>query len=422
MMAESFKASGGSPLIDSLADWLMTQALGGTDLARLVEGCCQRLSAAGVPLMRALVSHRTLHPLFDSVWLTWQRDEGIGTFEMPHGRRGSEVFQRSPFFHLIDTGIPFLRRRLVGDEAVLDFPVLSEFRDKGATDYIAYLVPFNGAAGDGHAGDGIIGSWTTDRPSGFSNADIQALLRIQTRLAVACKGMIKEQIARNVLTAYLGPEAGRRVLEGNIRRGDGEIIPAVIWYSDLRDSTAMADRMPAPDFLRLLNSYFECTAGAVLANGGEVLVLIGDAVLSIFPIREGLVSEREACEKSLAAALEARARLAALNRERADAGHEPLAFGLALHVGDLMYGNIGVPERLEFTVVGPAANTAARLQTLSKSLDRPVLVSGEFARNLPLAWEPLGLHEIRGAGEPLEVLAPPPETEAAASVAAEAAG
>ncbi len=406
MTTDYAKAGTGSGLVDAVADWLMTQALGGTDLERLVGGCCERLRAAGVPLVRALVSYRTLHPLFDSVWLTWHRDDGMGTFEMPHGQAGSEVFRRSPFFHLIETGIPFLRRRLVGEEAVLDFAVLPEFRDKGATDYLAFMVPFGGERGEAGP-DGIVGSWMTDRASGFSESDVQALLRIQTRLAVASKVMIKEQISRNVMTAYLGHNAGQRVLDGNIRRGDGETIHAVIWYCDLRSSTGMADRMPAKDFLAVLNSYFECTAGAVLAAGGEVLLFIGDAVLAIFRIGDGEASGRRACEQAVAAARDAEARLAEVNRERQANGHEPLAFGLGLHVGDVMYGNIGVPERLEFSVIGPAANHAARLEGLTKTLGPAVLVSGEFSRHLALDWDSLGRHELRGVEEPVEVFALP---------------
>lgn len=330
----------GAGLIDTVADWLMAQALGESRVENLVEGCCNRLRAAGIPLWRALLSFRTLHPLFDSVWLIWRRGEPLGTLEMPHDQVGSEIYRQSPFHHMVETGVPFLRRRLVGVEALLDFPVLSEFRDLGATDYLACLVPF-GAAGTRDEDDGILGSWATDRPGGFSDQDIRSLLRIQQRLAVACKVMIKDQIARNVLTAYLGPNAGRRVLDGQIRRGDGES------------------------------------------------------------------SARQACEGALAAARGAVARLAEVNRERADAGHDPLAFGLGLHVGDLMYGNIGVPERLEFSVVGPAANEVARLEGLSKSLEHTILVSGEFSRHLPLAWRSLGHHDLRGVGEPLEVFALP---------------
>ena len=169
---------------------------------------------------------------------------------------------------MIETQLPFLRRRLVGEEALLDFPILAELRDKGATDYLAYLVPFSSDPGNLTVRDGLVGSWATDRPSGFSDLDVRSLLRIERRLAVACKITIKDQIARNVLTAYLGPDAGRRVLEGQIRRSDGETIHAVVWYSDLRESTAMADVLAAEDFLEVLNTYFECTAGAVLAHGG----------------------------------------------------------------------------------------------------------------------------------------------------------
>ena len=388
----------------------MTRALGGAEMASLLEGCSSRLLAAGVPLWRTHVSYRTLHPLYGAVGLTWRRGMGVETAEYLHIETGGEDWRQSPFFHMIKTRIAFVRRHLTGDQTLLDFPVLTELRDGGATDYLAFLVEF----GEG-TGDGIVGSWTTDRSAGFTDQDIRSLLRIQRRLAVACKVTIKGEIARNVVHAYLGPNAGQRVLNGQIKRGDGETIPAVIWLSDLRDATGMADTMPAQDFLGVLNSYFECTAGAVLAQGGEVLQLIGDAVLAIFPIGDGAASRLEARERALAAMRDADDRLTNLNRERTDAGLKALSFGLGLHLGDVMFGNIGVPERLQFTVIGPAANEVARLEDLTKRLDRRVLVSGEFARDLHPALESLGKHEVKGVAEPLEVFAPPDrhETDAA---------
>ena len=245
----------------------------------------------------------------------------------------------------------------------------------------------------------------TDRAGGFVDEDIQALRRIQRRLAVACKMTIREQITRNVLSAYLGPDAGQMVLNGNIQRGDGETIHAVIWFSDLRQSTALADRLAPQDYLDTVNTYFECTAGAVLENGGEVLRFIGDAVLGIYPIREDGYSEVEACEKALAAATEAERRMEALNRTRAEYGEDALDFGLGLHLGDLIYGNIGVPERVEFSVIGPAANEVARLEDLTKILGRRVLVSESFAQALDREWESVGVHALRGVGEPMEVFA-----------------
>ncbi len=390
-------------MIDDLADWLMAEALGDSQVEAVAEGCFRRLQAAGIPLLRAHVAFRTLHPLFDAIGLNWAPDQGLAVWTFQRDETESAPWLRSPPHHLIKTRTPFLRRRLTGPEAVLDFPVLEEFRDQGATDYLVYLVIF-----DQEMGTGIWGSWTTDRPSGFSDADFRVLQRIQQHFAVALKVTIKDQIARNVVATYLGAHAGGRVLSGQIQRGDGETIHAAIWYSDLRDSTSLAGSLPQEAFLELLNGYFECTAGAVLSHGGEVLLLIGDAVLAIFPAHHGGADEGRACEAALAAAREAEQRFDRLNQARAAGGLLRLEYGLGLHLGEVVFGNIGVPERLQFTVVGPAANEVARLEALTKDLGRPVLASAEFAGHLPLAWDSLGRHALPGVDGPREVLAPPP--------------
>lgn len=394
-------------LIDSVANWLMDQALGDASVENLMEGCCNRLRATGIPLWRAQIAFRTLHPLFASMTLTWHRDEGVATVGNLHGVAGqSDDWFRSPYHHMLESGIPFLRRRLTGEEALVDFPILEGFKDRGATDYLSYAVRFGDLEPDEHIGNnGLIGSWATDRASGFSPRDVHSLLRIQQRLAVACKVTINDQTARTILTTYLGPDAGKKVIDGQIKRGDGQTIHAVIWYSDLRSSTKMAASMPVEDFLDLLNAYFECTAGAVLAHGGEVLRFIGDAVLAIFPFGDG--KKRDCCEAALAAAHEAERRKDETNAERSGKGQETFEFGLALHVGDVMFGNIGVPERLEFSVIGPAANEVARLEDMTKTLDRRILVSGEFAGQLPLGWDSLGEHQLRNVDSPMEIFAPP---------------
>lgn len=391
-----------NPLIGSVADWLMAEALGEADVEKLLEGCCQRLRAAGIPLWRAYLTFRTLHPLFSAISLTWRVEGGLESVGHLH-TASSDAWRHSTFRHMIETQIPFLRRRLVGEGAVLDFPVLTELRDKGAKDYFAYLVPFGRVLLDELRTDGIAGSWTTDRESGFTEADIHALQRIQQRLAVACKVTIKDQIARNILSAYLGVDAGRQVLDGRIKRGDGETIHAVIWYSDMRNSTNMADHLVPADFLTALNSYFECTAGAVLAHSGEVLRFIGDAVLAIFPIRDSSTTASDACRSALAAVHDADGRLVQVNHDRAATDKDALSFGLGLHLGDVMYGNIGVPERVEFSVIGPAANEVARLEGMTKELNRHVLMSGEFAQHVPGDCQSLGQHKLRGVGTPLEL-------------------
>ena len=396
-----------SVLIDGVADWLMSQALGDGDVHDILAGCCDRLLAAGIPLWRAFVSFRVLHPKFASVSIIWRRDERAGSVERIETLHGeaftSDDWRQSPMNHMLSTQILFLRRRLTGEEALLDFPICEDLRDQGGSDYVAWMIAFARDDDPGPHLDGVIGSWATDRPAGFSDRDIRSLVRIQRRLVVSLKVQIKQQIAQTVLDTYLGMDAGRQVLEGQIRRGDGEMVHAVIWYSDMRGSTRLADSLPAEDFLRTVNSYFECTAGAVLANGGEVLRFIGDAVLAIFPIRDG--DAESACKLAMAAVREADTRLEAVNAEREKAGQEALDFGLGLHVGDVMFGNIGVSERLEFSVVGPAANEVARIESLTKTLGRRTLASAEFARCAPRGWESVGEHALEGVGEPLEVMA-----------------
>ena len=394
-------------LIDRTADWLMSSALGEVGVDAIFEGCCQRLHAAGVPLARALTAFRTLHPLFASVLLVWKRNQGVNSNAIQHARAFStEEWFRSPMHHLMRHRLPFLRRRLTGVHSIVDFPVLEELRDDGITDYLCYLTPFASDEEPGPDARGIMGSWATDRASGFSEEDLRILGRIQRRYAVSCKMQIQRRITRNVLETYLGPDAGARVLDGQIRRGDGERIHAVIWYSDMRDSTRLADRLDPHVFIERLNRYFECTAGAVIAGGGEVLRFVGDAVLAIFPIRAGGDDARTASERALAAAGDAESRLARANEGLAAEGEEPIEFGLGLHVGDVMYGNIGVPERLEFSVIGPAANEVARIEDLTKTLGRRVLVSEAFANAAGTHCEPLGAHPLRGVGAPVKVFAP----------------
>lgn len=216
--------------------------------------------------------------------------------------------------------------------------------------------------------------------------------------------------AQELLYTYLGKRTGERVLSGLVNRGEGEKIHAVIWYCDLRNSTSLAESMPLESFLGILNDFFDCMAGAVLDHGGEILRFIGDAALAIFPIsgtskslREACIPTEGACERALAAARDARSRIETLNKQRRDRGELPLGFGLGLHVGEVMYGNIGIPERLEFTVIGPAANEAAHLEALCKELDRSILISWEFPRCFPDQMRSLGLHRLHGVSTPKEI-------------------
>lgn len=398
----------GSPLVDAAAEWLMSKALGDGEIREIFAGCCRRLVAAGIPISRAFLYYRTLHPLHASVFLIWERGEShVRVEELVHERAfSSEEWLRSPMNYMLQNGVPFLRRQLVGPSAVIDFETLEFLQKNGATDYLGYVIPFSEDEQPGPTSDGIFGSWATDRKSGFTRRDIRDLMRVQKRLAVACKVQIRREITHNVLTAYLGDDAGRQVLDGQIKLGDGRQINAVIWFCDLRRSTEMAEELTDDAYLDLLNRYFECTAGSVLAAGGEVLSFIGDAVLAIFPIEAEGACATSAAEAALKAAYAAREKLKKLNASKLV--KEPINFGLGMHIGRVMHGNIGVPQRVDFSVIGPAANEVARLEELTKTLAPDVLVSAAFAELLPdVAWQDMGLHDLRGPAEKLSVFALP---------------
>ncbi len=214
----------------------------------------------------------------------------------------------------------------------------------------------------------------------------------------------------DLLKTYLGERTGEHVLAGRTTRGEGEKIHAVIWLCDLRDSTRLSESIPVEEFFRTLNEFFDCTAGAVLEHGGEILSYIGDAVFAIFeiggterPLRQACFREEGACAAALAAARDARSRVDALNQRRGTKGEPPLEFGLAIHVGDVMYGNLGIDQRMQFTVVGAAANEAARLAGMCKVMGRWILVSSAFPSCFPNEMISLGQHKLRGVETPQEI-------------------
>jgi len=354
---------------------------------------CHRLDALGVPLYRAGVFVRTLHPNVLGRAFIWQADrDAVEITEAAHEMLESEVFLKSPIRRVF-TEHAEIRRRLADPGCPLDFPILEDLVKEGVSDFLA--VPLRFLNGEVHAA-----TFATRTPGGFDESQLAALRRVLppfTRVAEIYGNMRK---AQNILDAYLGPSAGAKVLAGQIKRGDGEDIHAVIWFCDLRDSTPLADSMTRREFLALLNDYFECVLGPVQERKGEVLRFIGDAALAIFPVGE---RPAEACARALAAAREALERMNKLNKNR----QTPLRFGIGLHLGELTYGNIGTPTRIEFTVVGAAANEAARIEALCKSLEVDLLVSERVARALPGAWKSLGHHTLRGVGDKMELFTLP---------------
>lgn len=387
------QALASSVLGSAIVEWLADQALADSEPAALFGELCQRVRGVGMPILRAQVAFRVLHPLYDAGMLNWNAERGVLAEHFRPEQSGNEQFRRSPMGYALAQRLPVLRRRLTGDTALLDFAVLDEFVELGGTDYVVFLIAFGL-----NSQNGIICSWLGDRSSGFTDDEIALLQRMTRELAIALKARFERSVAENVAHAYLGKRAGQAVLNGSIRRGDGEKIAAALWFSDLRRSTVLADRLPAEAFLHLLGRYFEMTAAAVLDCGGEVVNLVGDAVLGVFRV-EG--EAHEACGRALAAAQEARRRLGA---STPGADGTTLDFGIALHLGQVIYGNVGVPERLQFTVVGAAVNEVVRVQDLTKQLGHSLLATAPFAGATAGRWRPLGEHLLRGFETPMPIL------------------
>ena len=380
---------------NAIVEWLAGEALQNSEPATLYGELCQRLRGIGIPILRGQIGFRILHPLYDASVLTWTAQQGVVVEHFRPEQSSDDQFVHGPLGHALAHRLPVLRRRLTGDTALVDFAVLEEFRSLGGTDYVVFLVAFEQTGKSG-----IICSWVGDRAAGFTDEEIAQLNRITRELAIALKAKVERTVAQNVAHAYLGQRAGQSVLNGLIRRGDGEKITAALWYSDLRYSTALAERLPAEEFLNLLGHYFEMTASSVLEHGGEVVSLIGDAVLGLFRLEH---TADEACGRALAAAQEARRRLGARPAET-DASFD---FGISMHLGRVIYGNVGVPERLQFTLVGSAVNEVVRVQDLTKKLGHPVLATASFVEATPACvWHPLGEHVLRGIEAPMPIFTP----------------
>ena len=372
----------------SVVDWLIDGARGAPLAHEVLTELCERLIAIGLPLWRAMVFVRTLHPEVVGRRFIWRPDTGTVITDGGFDLLERDVFRNSPMVYVSETGNA-IRRRIADPDCPMDFPVLYDLRDEGVTDYVVSPLHFTNGEFDS-------ASWATRQPGGFSDADIALIDAIVPPLTRVAEIRAYFRVAGNLLATYVGKNAGERVLAGRIRRGDTEDIHAAIWLSDMRGFTRLADSMPAPALVDLLNRYFDCQVPAIVDQGGEVLKFMGDGLLAIFPTGHG-ANTGKVCTAALAAALAARAKVAALEATEGDGAG--VRFGLALHLGDVLYGNIGSGNRLDFTCIGPAVNLAARLEKLAGRLGRTVLASQEFARNCHDDLVPIGKFAIAGFAE-----------------------
>ena len=369
---------------NALADWLLRDAWKAESSADLAQKFLGFLRSAGYPVDRSTVIMPTLHPQIFATVLVWRADTpGIRTVFEPHDILHQPKFADSPFAPII-RGAGGVRRRLEEPDCPLDFPVVRDLRAEGATDYVAMPFRFS---------DGQINvmSMTSFQKGGFGTAHLGQIYEVLPLLGRVFEVHAQRRTATALLETYLGRHTGERVLKGLVKHGDGEHIHAVIWFCDFRDSTPLSKSLGRQAYLRHLNRFFFCMAGAVLEAGGEVLRYIGDAVLAIFPI-EG--DARAACERAVRAARLAAKRVEETNESNPD--KPPLRYGIGLHLGTVTYGNIGIPERLEFTVIGAAANEAARVEAMTKELKKPVLTSAAFAAAYGGELVAVGKHALKG--------------------------
>ena len=382
--------------IDGIIHWLTNDTRDERFIDNIFADLCMRLQQAGIPVKRASLHLLIHHPQWLGARITWA--DGMREAEIE--RLDYDVSERSEYIGSpvkeIHDGAAEIRENLELDPALgRRHAIFDEMRAKGLTDYVAW--PLYHTLGMRH-----VVAFSTDRRSGFNNKQIADLLTLLPILALVSEIRMKNRLARTLLETYVGSHASELILEGATRRGSGTTVRAAIMIADLRDFTRISDNWPRDDVIDILNDYFEVLSEPILRHGGEILKLIGDGLLAIFPL-----SQPSACANLLHAVDEAHKAMLVLNENNGKTGRVPLNYGIGIHLGDVMYGNIGSRSRLDFTVIGPAVNMASRLETLTKQLRRRVLVSRAFAEQVEGAFnlERVGKHSVRGFSDPIEVFA-----------------
>ncbi|SMF55786.1 adenylate cyclase [Tistlia consotensis] len=401
MSEQSLSSRTEKPALGAIAEWLERTALKGLASQELVGGLAERMVAAGIPLGRMTAMVDTLHPVHEGSVFRWVDGEAggeAGADTMTYGRDYDVTrWQATTYYHLERHGLEDCRWRLrPGEEPEL--AALCEFRDAGFTDYLVVVERFEDSGSVGEM-TCIYSSWMTRAPEGFSDAAIATIRRLSPVLALALKCNELQSISTTIAETYLGRNAAARVMEGGILRGVASEIKAVLWSSDLMSFTAHSEALEPAELIPFLNAYSGALVEAIRGEGGDVLKFMGDGLLAIFPAGDDPAA---ACRAALRAEREARRLVAALNETRAAEGRRTTDFYLALHLGYVYFGNIGSADRLDFTVIGPAVNEAARIMALCSSVRRPLLLSARFAGmvaddDLPLAS--VGRFALRGVSE-----------------------
>jgi len=380
-----------------VVDWLLREGRLQTDASALVEQLAAQLLRAGAPVWRLRLGFFTIHPQLAAWTHIWTRGQPVRIERIPYGVQRTGAYLGSPAQKMVESGAP-VRYRLDHLQPS-DHPLLHDLAAAGGHDYVLLPLRFSDRSLN-------VLALATDEPGGFSEHDLRAFEQLSHPLAAVLEVAATHRVAQTLLDTYVGHRTGRRILEGQIHRGDAEEIDAAIWYADLRGFTPLTEKLPAARLLDLLNAYFELVAGAVTPRGGEILRFMGDAMLILFPAdRQGELGA--ACRAALDAALEAFERAEQVNQGRCREGCPEIRFGVGLNAGKVVYGNVGAPDRLDFTVIGPAVNLVTRIESLCKPLGHRLLASARFASPCGSRLVGIGRHALKGIAEPQAIFTLP---------------
>ncbi|KOF20843.1 hypothetical protein AC244_05280 [Ensifer adhaerens] len=363
--------------IAKINDWLLDQGLRGLGEADLLAGFCERLRDAGIGIAQGAVFIDTLHPVLESQGFYWHANKTDEVEQQVFSRRESEDnakrWRSSPFHFMSDNGLSELRIAL-DCQGEARFSILDDLKQEGHSDYLALIHQLSDKDAIGEM-DSIYSRWSTRRPGGFAASDLEALRKLVPVLALGVKSATLRKIANSLVEVYLGSDPGRRVLEGRIARGTVESIHTVLWYSDMENYTSLSEAVDSSKLIAMLNDYSEAVISAVYGAGGDVLKLIGDGTLAIF----NHVDQNLAAAAALRARDDLQRRLSELNERRREDGQAITSAYVALHVGEVFYGNVGSDQRLDFTVIGPAVNEVCRISSTCRAVGHSFVVSQEFA-------------------------------------------
>jgi adenylate cyclase len=390
-----------------LTNWLIQQGLENTPVETWLEECCNRLVTAGIPLQRVNLTVRAHHPEIGTVAFRWHREDGNERMDFRRTREAPDDYLRSPLYHLVTNPIAEIRQKLNDPDPALEFPIYDDLRARGATEYYAAKRHFlhtdhTATTNPMKSEEGMLISMTADAPGGFTDAQLDGLRALLAPLCLTLKCGANRLMAEDITAAYLGRDASKRVLSGAIARGSSDTISAVIWYFDLQGFTKMSETLPGTSIIEMLNAYFGVAVDIVEKNGGNVLKFMGDGMLAIFDLDVIPDARHVAVE----AAVEMRAGFDEINTQREADDLPVTGFTLSLHAGDVLYGNIGGKTRLDFTVIGPAVNTTARILGMCGPLDQTIVISSKVAEPL-IGIRPdlvsLGQYRLRGVTDRQEL-------------------